>query len=353
MPPAAVTPLPEPTRSCPAVDPGAGAVRWFFPVVPADNRALERWCRTLGPVVIDSIPRFDFGELGLGDSLVIAVWNVNAGAGDLLAFLREELRLDCGGGAPAFAAGAPHFVLLLQEALRRSSDVPDGPRFGVVAPAVPEERRPGPRLGVVEVARRCGLSLFYGPQARNGFETRDGLREDRGPAVLSTLPLSDFVMVELPLESSRRVVPIATVGDGRGHGLRVASVHLITTPPPWRVLATGNTARLRQAMGLVDALDRLAASRDPRPTSTLIAGDLNTWSTREAALRFLRGRFPDSPPALTEPTRGPYPTDHVLFRRTAASGAVGDRIVPGTYRRVGQRYHSDHHPVAAYFTFGR
>jgi hypothetical protein len=282
--------------------------------------------------------------------LTVVVWNANAGAGDLVELVRRELGLACAGTSSARSAGASHVVLLVQEALRRSDAIPDGPRLGLVAPPASEASRPGPRLDVLEVARRCGLSLFYAPQVRNGFAPRDGLPEDRGVAILSTLPLTDFTLIELPLESARRVVAVASVRNRDGARLRLASVHLITTPPPWRVLVTGNSSRVRQALGLADALRQLDAAPGSA-VSTIAAGDLNTWSVREGAIRRLRELFPDSPHPLATPTRGPFPTDHVFFRRAPGRPPGADRILPGSYRRIENTYYSDHHPVIVRFAF--
>ncbi len=90
-------------------------------------------------------------------------------------------------------------------------------------------------------------------------------------------------------------------------------------------------------------------SADGYPISTVIAGDLNTWSTRETALRHLVEYFPDSPPLLEEPTRGPFPTDHLLFR----AGQNGVQVLPSTYRRIENAYYSDHNAIVAYFKFAR
>ena len=131
----------------------------------------------------------------------------------------------------------------------------------------------------------------------------------------------------------------------------------ITTPQAFRVLVTANTARERQSRGLLEALraaenDRGRSAASERPAiSTAIAGDLNTWSTRETALRLLLREFPDSPPVLQEPTRGPFPTDHLLFRRVGGSG-VGDEFLFQSYRRIDATYYSDHNPIIALFRFG-
>ena len=71
-----------------------------------------------------------------------------------------------------------------------------------------------------------GLHAFYVPSMRNGEKTR----EDRGNAILSTLPLSDPVILELPHERQRRVAAGVRVegvdADGEPFSLRFLSVHL-------------------------------------------------------------------------------------------------------------------------------
>jgi len=120
-------------------------------------------------------------------------------------------------------------------------------------------------------------------------------------------------------------------------------------------------------LGLVDALELIEGERagctaeqvrsaecgvrgvDGYPIATVIAGDLNTWSTRETALRHLVEYFPDSPPLLEEPTRGPFPTDHLLFRQ----GLDSVRVLSHTYQRIENAYYSDHNAIVAYFKFAR
>ncbi len=375
MPTYKTSPTPHASRACPTRDSGTRveSVSWYFPVADDDNRELERWCRTVGPPVIDSMPNGEFGTLDERDSLAIAVWNTDAGAGDLLAFITTELELECSGTSSRLSHGSSHFVLLLQEALRRSNDIPPEPPQWVIPPPVKEDPRPTPRLDVVEVAQQCGLALMYVAGARNGHAERDGKREDKGEAILSTLPLSDFIAAELPYEAARRVAVAATIHNRSGDSLRVSSVHFISTPPPWRVLTTANTSRLRQALALVDVhrqaeLDRAGAAGPglracyPNCTadssvgftiSSVIAGDLNTWSNRETTLQHLFEHFPHSPPVLGEPTRGPFPTDHILFRHNAQRRTHPDQIIASTYRRIDDPYYSDHHPIIAWFRFGR
>jgi endonuclease/exonuclease/phosphatase family metal-dependent hydrolase len=72
---------------------------------------------------------------------------------------------------------------------------------------------------------------------RNGNDTASGSREDRGNAILSTLPLVAPRVVELPLRQQRRVavaadLPIAAVGadtdDDRTRAIRFVSAHVDT-----------------------------------------------------------------------------------------------------------------------------
>jgi endonuclease/exonuclease/phosphatase family metal-dependent hydrolase len=359
-------PAPTSTPRLACLDRGIGptALSWYSPASPSENQQLERWCSAIGPPALDSVPTGRFGSLAAGDSLAIVVWNTDAGAGRVEVLLETEMHLECRGQSSSLAAGASHFVLLVQEALRRSNDIPAVPKGWVTPPPVKENERPGDRRGVAEVARLCGLAYLYLPAARNGWEGRDGAFEDKGNAILSTLPLHDLIGIELPLESARRVVPAATIRNAKGDSLRLASVHLITTPQAWRVLVTGNSARERQALGLIAALDSIEQKRSSRATtgaanplaargiSTLVAGDLNTWSTRETALRVLRKSFPESPPLLDEPTRGPFPTDHVLFRRNTTKSA-SDAIVPASYRVMERLQYSDHEAIVAWFKFGQ
>lgn len=73
-----------------------------------------------GPPVVDSLPHGAFGRMGAGDLLTVAVWNTDAGAGDLVGFLNRELGLECAKASSTLRRDAPQFVLVLQEALRRS-----------------------------------------------------------------------------------------------------------------------------------------------------------------------------------------------------------------------------------------
>lgn len=328
-------------RSCPDVSEHA----WYLPEAEGGQGRLEEWCRTVGPPVVIREPPGGFGEFMPGEALTVVSWNVDIGGGDVLSFVESELGLTCMGLESELAPDSPHFALLVQEAFRRSNEIPDAPAGSTLPRAVAESTRPGERLDVVAVAERCGLSLVYAAAARNGSEARDGLREDKGVAILATLPLEDVFFIELPYEAARRVAVGATVRDATGSRLRLANLHLISMAGPSRALTTGNGSRLRQGLAVGDALDQAEAGGEP--VATLLAGDFNTWSSRETTLLRLREQFPDSPPALGVATHGSFPTDHLLFR-----GSDDVVLVEGSYIRLDGSYSSDHYPIGAEVRFG-
>src|SRR6187549_1918567 len=123
--------------------------------------------------------------------------------------------------------------MLVQEAMRGGGAVP--PTFPA---AVSPPGRIAPRRArladVVDVARQMGLWVAYVPSMRNGRGSSGaGGNEDRGSAILSTLPLSDAVAIELPWVHQRRVAVMATVSAqwrGAAWRARVMSVHLDNRP---------------------------------------------------------------------------------------------------------------------------
>src|SRR5439155_5701261 len=120
------------------------------------------------------------------------------------------------------------FVLLLQEAYRSGADVPSKPSGRTSwASAQRPPHAGGTRDDIVTIARRLKLAAFYVPSMRNGAP--GATEEDRGNAILSTLPLSELTAIELPLERQRRVALEATAPIvWPGHGavtLRVVCTH--------------------------------------------------------------------------------------------------------------------------------
>jgi len=318
------------------------AIAWYGPTEARDKRKLSEWCGTVGPSLIDSLPAPQYGAWTPEDSLAIVTWNVNVGGGDLELFLQEELNLDCDGGRPLRRQGFSHFVLLLQEARRLSGAIPVVRDDRSVPPRIEPDPWPGEHRDVADIARDCGLALFYVPSMRNGVVETDGKREDRGNALLSSLPLSDFIALELPFEGSRKVAVAATVLSQTGDSLRLVNLHLSVSSTFYRTLMSGNSTRLRQAQGMTEALSIIEAQRSPQRVpsiATVAGGDTNTWSDDETALQRLRIDFPDSPPSDGVTTRDPFPTDHVFFRQGAAQSI---ELIEGSYRTTERDYGSDH-----------
>jgi len=271
------------------------------------------------------------------DSLLVVTWNVHVGGGDILRFV-TDLRSGRITGEPV-----DDFLLLLQEVHRAGMDIPttsDGDgvpaRIGSVPPS-------GERIDIVEVSRRLELNLVYVPSMRNGL-ANGGPPEDRGNAILSTLPLKDPAAIELPFESQRRVSTVARVEGvdslGSPWRFKAVSVHLDTRARWSRLLDSLGPARLRQARGLVEAL----TLQEP----TVLGGDLNTWSLPplEGALPYLLKRFPETPRTQSDPTFQAariirLQLDHLLYR-------LPDPYRAGRVERADSRYGSDHFPVVGW-----
>jgi endonuclease/exonuclease/phosphatase family metal-dependent hydrolase len=278
------------------------------------------------------------------DSLAVFSWNLAVGAGDLRSFLEEEVGLVCAGPDTRSSVLFPHFVVLLQEAFRRSTALPPLDDPGLAARKASHDPHPGGDPDTVELARLCGLAAFYVPSGRNGVDSPGEIPSDKGNAILSSLPLSDFLAVENPFETERKVAVAASVAIPGGEPLRLVSAHLEVSTTFRRAVLTGNQTRLRQAGGLIEGLDEHELSEGRHPP-TLIGGDFNTWSGGESALRRLHMAYPDSPEWDGHSTRGPFPTDHIFFRR-GMDGAPTDNgsveLARESYRRTDRFHSSDH-----------
>jgi endonuclease/exonuclease/phosphatase family metal-dependent hydrolase len=207
---------------------------------------------------------------------------------------------------------------------------------GRIAPSPPS----GVRRDIVETAERHGLSLFYAPSMRNGG---DGPPEDRGNAILSSLPLSDLAAIELPFEHQRRVAVAAGIrvvaADGLETTLHVVSAHL-DVQASWRRGRFLWFGRVRQARALLSAIETL-------PDPKVLGGDFNSWlGDVEPDVREARSRFPQTPAAgahVTFPVIGAFGLhlDHLFFKLPAGWTA--------SVSRIDDRWGSDHHPLVASF----
>jgi len=152
--------------------------------------------------------------------------------------------------------------------------------------------------------------------------------EDRGSAILSTIPLSAPIAVELPGERQRRVVIIATAGP-----VSVAVVHL-------DALGGGERLRVLWTPWIRDVQIRTTAAALPGGP-LVIGADLNTWHGRdELAARFLEQRFRETPISVDRQGLGLRVLDYMFFR-----AGPGQR---GRYRQVENRYGSDHRPLVGW-----
>jgi len=316
--------------------PDTTELRWYRSVNERDMRLGAQWCATVGGPVMRLAPTSSFPPWEEPAGLEVVTWNMNIGGGDLFDFLHTELGLDCTAPTPTLEGWANPFVLLLQEVYRFSEDLPVVASGSAVPWTIDPEDRPGEDPDIVEAAERCGLAFVYVPSARNGPDSGSRPSEDKGNAVLSTLPLTAPIAIDLPHEGGRKVAVAATVNAPGGERVRVVSVHLDVASTLARTLTSGNQTRARQVSGLIDGLAR--AQRDgPLTAATLVGGDFNTWAGNETTLRLMRQAFPESPEWDGRGTRGSFPTDHMYFRRGSFRTLSID-----AYRRLDDRYNSDH-----------
>ena len=297
-------------------------VAWFGPTLSADMTALNNWRRSVGPPVVVAAA----APAAPADRLVVVNWNMHVGGGDL-ARLFADVRQSAGAGTP--------IVFLLQEAYRSGAEVPGTlDRTAGFASLIRSLRPDGRREEIEELARALGLNAYYVPSMRNGAPVVSD--EDRGNAILSTLPLRDLSAIELPFERQRRVAVAATVEgstpDGQPWHLRLVSAHLDNMVGARRLwIAGGEFGRTRQARGLISAL--------PEDAPLVLGGDLNSWfGFRDGAYRTAARAFPQTRVTDRRATfRGLLRLDHLFFRLPGGWRA--------DFRRADDNYGSDHYPL--------
>lgn len=299
-------------------------VRWIRASPAREHAELDRWCAGVGSPARIEAPR---GTASSGAVAVVS-WNTHVGAGDLDGLVRD-LRSGRMTGRPM-----PHFVLLLQEVFRAGAGVPNARELRAEwAGAQQPPRNGGTREDIVTAAERLGLHMVYVPSMRNGKP--GATDEDRGNAIVATMPLSEVTAIELPLERQRRVAIDATVtvapSGGRAVPIRIVCTHF-TNVVLHRLLLLSESGRVRQARALANVL--------PGAGPLIIGGDFNAWfGYRDAAYKTL---VKLAQPAASEDQRatfGPLRLDHMLFR-----------LPPGwstSVKRADDRYGSDHYPLIA------
>ena len=252
---------------------------------------------------------------------MLATWNVHGGNGDVEAFLRSVPSVP--------GVRAPYgVVLLLQEAVRTGAEVPE--RY-------PDRMRPpgtirvnGRDRDVGALTARLAMHTVYVPSMRNGRVFTSDMRQDRGNAILSTLPLEDLRAIELPFGRQRHVAVAARLSAPGLPPIRVMSVHL--DPSGHRTDEAVALARYLAAGG----------------ETTIVGGDLNTWFGREEGLQALAAVVPEEDcghaKTNTWPWRLQWPFGwwrgrlDYLFSSLPASAMRSCHTLPN-------RFGSDHHPV--------
>lgn len=321
------------------------ALRWYRVNDDRDLRLGDAWCGTVGDPEVRLTPSGTFPPWAGAGAVRVVTWNVNVGGGDLEAFLAREMGLSCGPGSSARLSASEPFVLLLQEVWRYDEEMPAVERDDHVPRTFGAGGGGSDAEDIIDIAERCGLALVYVPSARNGPDTGARPHEDKGNAILSTLPLSAPIAFELPFEAGRKVAVGATTRAPGGQRVRFVSAHLDVASTFVRTVFSGNQTRARQARALIDGVDE--AERDgPVTNVVVVGGDFNTWAGNESALLYLRRAFPDSPRWEGLNTRGSFPTDHMFFRRGSFS-----MFDVTDYGRIEERHGSDHHGRDLRLTF--
>lgn len=328
-------PVTPAVSGCPVAS-ASNELRWYRPADDRDRELTSEWCETVGEPVVHLEPAVTSVDWAPGSALQVVSWNTWIGGGDLYRMLDEQLGVDCASG-PTGAARAAPFVLLLQEVWRYSAGLPEVEGSRIIPWTIDPRNVGDDGPDIVDLARQCGLALVYVPSARNGPDTGSRPHEDKGNAILANVPLGTPLAIDLPLEGGRKVAVAATVSAPGGQSVRVVSAHLDVASTLVRTVLSGNQTRVRQALGLVAALDR-AEQDGYGADATVVGADMNTWAGNEATLSRMREAFPQSPTWDGRSTRGPFPTDHIFFRtrETTAFDVEG-------YHRVDDAYSSDHH----------
>jgi endonuclease/exonuclease/phosphatase family metal-dependent hydrolase len=297
----------------------SAGLEWLAPEDPRERARLDPWCAGVGEAAIHGAGMATApGEIGI-EQITFVSWNVHVGRGDVRAFVR-----DLTSGAHTGGRAVTHYVLMLQEAVRTDGVPPLMPDASGAARIAPAPSHP---VDIVAISRELGLSLIYVPSMRNGASPDDPA-EDRGNAIVSTLPLSEPIAVELPGERQRRVVIIAKAAT-----ISIAVVHLDALGGAVRLRALW-TPRLREAQ-----MRSVAAALPDGPL--VIGGDLNTWHGRdESAARFLDQQVGVTPMTIDRVGLGLRVLDYMFFRAGTNRHA--------RYRQVERLYGSDHRPLVGW-----
>lgn len=301
------------------------ALSWVTPATEDDRAKLDKWCDTVGPALF----RSPVGSAQVRKGRVIVVdWNVHLGNGNIAALIDELKENEHHAGRDE-----PHFVFLLQEAFRRGTDLPSEIPDGV---NVPGRISPSTNDDIEALAKRLDWWMFYVPSMRNG-EQPDDAAEDRGNAILSSLPLESLAAIELPFSVQRRVAVSAIVQDrDRALRFRVMAAHLDTRAPLHRGFIFGASAeRNRQAKWLADAVNGPA----DEGLSLIVGADMNTyWGAFESSVDTIARIAPRVDCGKDGTHSTGFKLDHLFARLYLPWTSM-------SCARPKNRFGSDHHPL--------
>jgi endonuclease/exonuclease/phosphatase family metal-dependent hydrolase len=281
------------------------------------------------------------------DRLTLVSWNIHVGGGDLSRFIDDLQKGHLTNGEPV-----EHFAILLQEVFRQNSSVPVNiPPYANTGNSIHVTTPEGLRVDIITIAQEQGLELFYVPSMRNGRQENTNASEDRGNAILSTIPLSRPIAVELPLERQRRTAIAANIAGitpaNISWKIQLIDVHLENRTNGLMFFRGFSQARLNQITALLKIL--------PDEKIAVMAGDFNTWfrEAREPSIKyaekFFNRRGEGSGSASLKALRKRYPlfpdrlVDYLFFR-------IPDNWYI-TYYCVEDYYGSDHYPLIAQISF--
>jgi endonuclease/exonuclease/phosphatase family metal-dependent hydrolase len=253
----------------------------FLSPLIASDPSVVSYRKTVGPPIV-FVPPQPYASVTPNGRLIVVNWNVHVGHGDVAGLVEKISSVERANGL-----GKPEFVLLLEESFRHGPDIPASVGVKVPSRIAP----PDPKLDIQDVARKLGWWLYYAPSMRNG----DGVgmhAEDRGNAILSSLPLGGLEAVELPFAVQRRVALIATISDAeKKPRLRVAVTHFDTRAPllqGW--IFGGPAARNNQAKEFVLAVKKFQSDSLP----LVVGGDLNTYMGSKSVIETMSGIGPQT-----------------------------------------------------------
>lgn len=306
-----------------------------------DHPELAHWHGNVGEAVaLDLAGPLVRGVKGID----VLSWNVAIGAGRLQEVIEKLKAGELDGEVRPL--NRP-LIVLVQEAFRADTSVPEQPRSAHHGGKSPRDKR----ADIVDVADALGMSLRYAPSMRNGRH-----RSDRGNAILASVNIAHARAFPLPYVKQRRVA-IAVELDGLPW-LTFVTAHLDTRGRVQGLTGAGGygTGRSAQARAVGQAM----AEQWGTDQSVVIGADLNSFlGSREPLLAELhRAGFERL--AHEGQSRHTFHApgvrlmlDHILVRTTAQSiASIQVRRLDETRADRGRFvFGSDHHPLLARIEF--